>query len=127
MSSSKIELKGVTMEIYEKDDSIYPKTPYVFSLHYNHKYNRIFLVPIKTGMKCYNRVLVTATMLQAIVDKESVSGMLSEDESYYVLSKYDIKMLTHNKKRVTCTMVDKERFRDEMLKINYKKVIGVEE
>lgn len=120
------------MEIYEKDDSIYPKTPYVFSLHYNHKYNRIFLVPIKTGrrvpgMYCYNRVLVTYTMLQAIVDKESVSGMLSEDESYYVLSKYDIKMLTHNKKRVTCTMVDKERFRDEMLKINYKKVIGVEE
>lgn len=55
MSSSKIELKGVTMEIYE------------------------------------------------------------EDESYYVLSKYDIEMLTHNKKRVTCTMVDKERFRDERL------------
>lgn len=115
------------MEIYEKDDSIYPKTPYVFSLHYNHKCNRIFLVPIKTGMKCYNGVLVTATMLQAIVDKESVSGMLSEDESYYVLSKYDIKKLTHNKKRVTCTMVDKERFRDEMLKINYKDTIGVKQ
>lgn len=127
MSSSKIELKGVAIEIYDEDDSIYPKTPYVFSLRYNHKYNLIFLVPIKTGMKCYNRVLVTATMLQAIVDKESVSGMLSEGAAYYVLSKHDIKKLTHNKKRVTCTMVDKERFRDEMLKINYKKVIGVEE
>lgn len=118
MSSSKIELKGITLEMY-KEKGLYPDIPFVFSLHYCPDTGNITCLPIEEAKKHYCSAHLTSVLLEILCRKESTAAYLVKHRhSIYILPAFSRSGSPNE--HIRCLLRGKERLNDEITKAHYK-------